>query len=193
MLGESHYQGDYDGDVDLTRRVVRDWAFGKERGSLFFRRIAQVVEECELDALDARRAWSAIAYSNHVQTTLSGPRIAPSAEQWRDAERRFVGQLLMTRPTTVLVLGRRLWDNLPASIGWKCPPLALRKTGEPLTDAWIYPYWRGKSIDVAIAVWTYHPSSGKFDWRDAARKILAAEAHYDNVLGWCWEEFGRPF
>lgn len=193
VLGESHYLGDYPEDIELTRSVVSDWAFGEGRGGLFFRRIAQATQECELDAVDARKAWSGIAYSNYVQSALTGPRRAPSAEQWREAERSFVAQLMITRPTTLLVLGRRLWDNLPSSFGWKCPPLQLRKDQPPVTDAWIYPYWRGKQIDLAVAVWTYHPSSGKFDWRDAAHKILMAEAHYDNLLGWCWEKFGRPF
>lgn len=190
-LGESHYPNDYEIDPSLTQRVVRDWAFQPGRGSLFFRRVIQAIEGIELDEVDAHAHWKNIAFSNYVQSVVAAPRMPPSQDQWLEASRAFFGQLAITRPRVLLVLGRRLWDRLPSGEENRLPPLALPDPSNPVTDAWGYAYMADGCPCFTIAVWSYHPSSSRFDWRDAHRRVTAAEMYWDNLsisifgdLGW---------
>lgn len=190
VLGESHYRGDYEVDRHLTNAVVSDWAGGTGRGSVFFHRILQAVHGKPYGEADHNSGWADIAYSNYIQDTLDGPRKAPSEAQWADARRRFFGQLAITRPRVLLVLGRRLWDRLPFGEENRVEPLGLPDPSNPVTDAWAYPYEVNGVKSLTIAVWAYHPSSSKFDAKDARRKVVAADMAYDNLTYSVIEELG---
>lgn len=189
-LDESHYAGDYEIDESLTERVINDWAFTRDRGGTFFRRVIQTVEGCEYSAVNPEAGWARIAYSNYVQEALSGPRIAPSLTQWTDAERCFFGQLAITRPRVLLVLGRRLWDRLPFAPQNRLLPLSLPTPDNPVTDAWAYPFEANGVRSLTIAVWSYHPSSSKFDWREAHRRVVAANMHFPHLEASIFDELG---
>jgi hypothetical protein len=168
VMGESHYSDDYPDDEHLTRTVISDWAFEKYRGGRFFTKVLQIIQACDADQVDRRSGWGGIAYSNFVQELLPACRRAPSTAQWEDARRRFFGQLAITRPNILLVLGKRLWQQLPWTVGVSIPTIPLDDRS-PAYDAWLYPYWVDGNLRFTVALNVIHPSGRGFSWREAAR------------------------
>lgn len=151
VLGESHY--DPVGlPQDFTITFVREYT-QDERNHPFLTNIMQVVEGKKHCEIDRDAFWSGIAFYNYIQEPAAKtPRRAPTEEMWQRAEQPFFEVLDSLKPTHVLVLSRRLWDNMSdrgsegKQIQWK---------GEP-RDTWMIPFQDG----VTKATWLRHPSSG---------------------------------
>lgn len=191
VMGESHYirldePGAYAANADLTLNVVRDWTASRSSGSAFFSRVAAIITEADPSVLDLPAAWNTFCYSNFVQSPLLAPRLPPTAEQWAQARKCFFGQLAITRPTVLVVLGSRQWEQLPADVGAKLPPLPFEgTTGErELLDAWFYPYWIDDQLAGTIAVKVVHPSAGfgRWNWQIASRRAQTAMRQYSNAV-----------
>jgi hypothetical protein len=204
VLGESHYCRPDDPDAyrnhaGLTKEVVRGWALQPSRGSAFFTRVASIIMNRPAGEFDRPAAWEKFAYSNFVQELLSGPRKAPNAAQWADARRKFFGQLAITRPIVLIVLGSRLWQQLPWEVGARVPRMEFKREWGPVDDAWLYPYWVGDEFECALAVNVVHPSAGfgNWNWQTAAHRARTAMLFYSNVLESFAERYGgvgdRPF
>ena len=96
VLGESHYCARTEDDVpEVTVNVIRD------------------LLDPELDWQGKARLWNSVVFYNYVQTPLSGPRRAPSMQEFRSSETAFFEVLEHFRPDCVLVWGRRLYNALP--------------------------------------------------------------------------------
>lgn len=180
ILAESHYADPEEQNRDLTKQVVCRWAFPGGPDAIFFNRALQAVNEADYYSVD-RSTWSDVAYSNYVQSPLNASRIAPNAGQWSEAAKCFVAQLAITQPRVLLVLGKRVWDRLTDSIGERVPPLHIMRTGRTVDDAWVYPVRTLNGVHFTVAVWAYHPSSGKFDGQAAHDRVIAADMAYDNL------------
>lgn len=50
---------------------------------------------------------------NYVQVPMSGPRVAPTQENFRNSEAAFFEVIESLRPDIIIVWGRRLYNNLP--------------------------------------------------------------------------------
>lgn len=194
VLGESHYdEGPVDEqhlDPSTTKDVVRTWALKRNSGGAFFTRVASVVLNEAPDTFDRQAAWSEFAFSNFVQEFMAGPRIAPSPAAWKDAQTRFFGQLAITQPEVLVVLGSRQWDQLP-SVGVAIPGMKfdVHPDWAPVMDAWLYPYWVAGSLVCTIAVKVVHPSAGfgRWNWRTAAERAHTAAFCHSNVLEWFYD------
>jgi len=205
-MGDSHYvsPGDpdaYDDGPELTRQVVMDYALAQCDGGAFFTRVACVVTGDRPDMIDRRVAWGSFAFSNFVQSPVVGPRIAPTAEQFADARARFFGQLAITRPEVLIVLGARAWNELPDDVGAKAPAFAYSVFPDwsSVDDAWLYPHWVGDELICTLAVKIVHPSAGFGRWNleTATQRAQSARHCHSNVLEYFYDNYvgvsDRPF
>lgn len=185
VLGESHYilpgEHAYDDTPELTNQIVSEWAFEPSRGRSFFTRVAQFTEGKEAEELDRRAAWADIAYSNFVQSSLPAARTAPTQDMWERARRCFFAQLAITRPTVLIVLGDRLWQQLPCDRCRRLTPLQIERGGAEVDDAWQYRYSAGGTDESVIAVKIVHPSGRGFNWRVAAERVNIASMYARNL------------
>lgn len=175
VMGESHYidagAEASENSPDLTRRVVQEWAMKRRKGGQFFTKIAQAIQGRPADEVDRPRAWASIAYSNFVQQPLGGSRLAPTPEMWTDARSRFFGQLAITRPSILVVLGQRNWASLPADVGESASSKGMTGAHEIGIEAWCYPYEVDGISEQALAIKAAHPSGSKFNWQVVAEHI----------------------
>lgn len=189
VLGEAHYArpDDPESYVDtssLTNDVIQDWAFQPSSGSAFFTRVASMVTG-ENPPSDREKAWHTFAFAEFVQTLVQGgPRVEPTPEQWADGRRRFFGLLARIRPTILVVLGSRLWDQLPAGEGAAALPMQLGPDRARVDDAWLYPYWADDFLGLTLAVRVVHPSAGFGHWKPeiAADRLQSCKFMYSNLI-----------
>lgn len=185
VLGESHYVDDAaENSRDLTKRVVCRYSDPAGSSAVFFNRVLQAVQGCDYYAVN-RDGWSDIAFSNYVQTPMSASRVPPNDEQWAQAAKSLVGQLSITQPRVLLVLGKRNWDWFTynhSDIMDSAPPLDVFRNGSKIEDAKILAYQLGAQTLFTIAVWTYHPSSSRFNGQAANDRVIAADMFHDNLI-----------
>ena len=154
ILGEAHY--DRDGDItpqstiDLTREYVNGWKHP------FWTNIMQVVAGRGHDEIDKDAFWSKVALYNYIQEIVAKTtRVGPTNEMMKNAEQPFLEVLAALKPTHVLVMCKRLWDNMGG--GHEDKPIRWNK--DKSHETWEFPYKGG----IAKATWLKHPSSG-FSW-----------------------------
>ena len=190
VMGDSHYAGadGYADDPAVTCQVVRDWALQRSAGSAFFTRVAAMILNQEPNSFDRAAAWNGFAFSNFAQRLVTGPRKSPSKEMWDEARACFFGQLVLTRPEVLIVLGDRAWQQLPDDVGVKLPPFRFDVEPEwpAITDGWFYPFEVDGDIVGTVAIKVVHPSAfgGRGDWRIAAARTHTATACHSNILEW---------
>jgi hypothetical protein len=151
VLGESHYGPKNlpsDFTVNLTREYTRN-----EWSHRFWTNIMQVVDGRKHWEIDRNLFWSQIAFYNYIQEPVAEtPGVAPSIGMWKKAEEPFFQVLEILRPTHVLVLSKRLWENMTSRSD---PGSKLRLATEE-RDTRLFPYENG----IAKATWLPHPSYG---------------------------------
>lgn len=113
VLGESHYGHPEDMAHDFTQHVVTKHAYCS--GFPFFSKITSVLRGNTTYPSDAERfdAWQHVAFYNFVQTFVAEEsRVAPTREEWKAAQTPFREVVRVLEPDVILVLGRRLWDEI---------------------------------------------------------------------------------
>lgn len=154
VLGESHYgPADMAGDstVLLTQQYIDQiWSHR------FWTNIMQVVAGRPYWELQRADVWHHIAFYNYVQQPVAETAgVAPDGAMFAASAEAFFTVLDRLAPHAVLVLSRRLWDNLP--------PAGRAGASLPLDDGeretWLYPAAGGETL----ATWIPHPSYG-FNW-----------------------------
>lgn len=186
VLGESHYVDNAEENSrDLTKQVVCRYSDPRGSSAVFFNRVLQTAQGCDYYSVDRQAGWSDIAFSNYIQEPLSASRLPPNDAQWAQASKCLVGQISITQPRVILVLGKRLWDWFTynyQSISEETPSLDVFRNKTTVNDACILAYQTGEGLRFSIAVWSYHPSSSKFDGQLAHDRIVAADMAYDNLV-----------
>jgi hypothetical protein len=152
VLGESHY--DWDGrpqdERECTRFVAQIYADDDER-KRFATNLEMVATGARLCRQQKNEFWHSIAFYNYIQSLVGdGPRQRPTATMWNAAEEPFFEVLSQLRPQAVLVLGRGLWNWMPAGSNGTVLP-------GPRKDL-SCEYTVGRHTSVAFPV--HHPSSG---------------------------------
>ena len=152
LLGESHYSSHpekSDFTIELTREYVNhEWSHG------FWTNIMQCVDGRPHAEIDRAEFWSRVALYNYVQEIVGESRgVAPSASMFERGIEPFFEVLRSLQPTHVLVLCKRLWENLPN----QGSPESDFEAGGLRRERWTYPTIPGKS---AVATWIPHPSYG---------------------------------
>jgi hypothetical protein len=100
--------------------------------------------------------WGGIALYNYVQQRVAETAgVPPTPAMFASSKDAFFSVLASLAPKTILVLSKRLWENLPSE-GCEGPALVLDGSKR---ETWVYPYRGGK----AVASWVPHPSYG-FSW-----------------------------
>jgi len=150
ILGESTFRGNDSSTLtgwsryfdkgfphEFIRNHVRDNILNDDRT---FRRL----RESFAPVLSAQGFWARKAFTNFVPELLKSSRDRPSQAQWHKGQRQFELVLDLVQPERILVVGTKLWENLPP-------------TQNETSFSCIY-------RDKILAMWIPHPS-----WWNRAR------------------------
>lgn len=156
VLGESHYDWDKEEPIDkmplLTQRCIQEQIDGLW-SKPFWTNIAATFLGHLPELSEKKAFWNSVAFYNYVQSSAGyGPRKRPTPQQWQDAWVPFTEVLGELKPEVVIVLGYRLWENLPShgSAGPRIEKAPRQK------DTWRYAYAGGSCLAYGIR----HPSAG---------------------------------
>lgn len=167
VMGESHYGDPGDAGRGFTKKVILEKAL---EGYDFFDTLLSIVLDTENASDDRKTGWSKLAFSNFVQESLA-VREDRSKLAWEDGASRFFGQLALTRPRQLLVVGAEQWGKLPSE-GFAAIQLPDYGQQSSRDDFGAYVYEAAGSTHVTLATWIYHPSSrGKLDIAEARRRV----------------------
>ena len=120
VLGESHYCANPEAEATpfLTINIIADllnpdseWEAYKNTYTKFIKSLIGCEEY--LTPQEKEKAWQHIVFYNYVQTPMSGARVAPTAEDFKNSEKAFFEVLQTYKPDVVIVWGNRLYNNLP--------------------------------------------------------------------------------
>jgi hypothetical protein len=185
VMGESHYGKPEEYDPGLTRLMVERCGHHSSHGkcSAFFGKVLKIVTGQELTTLEREEHWRKLAFSNFLQDLMPGPLVPPQEHQWERGRRAFRKQLALTRPEVLLVLGQRLWGNLPRDFGFPAAEMVSMNGQVTIKEAWAYVYEQQGRKRLTLAVYVIHPSAGggAFKWRIAAERARTAAIYYSNV------------
>ena len=158
VLGESHYCARPEDDNSMvTMRIIRHILNPDAEFEPFmntYTKFERALAGENLDALGKESLWNSIVFYNYVQKPMTGPRIAPTAAEFRDSEAAFFQILERYRPDCVLVWGKRLYDHLPQT-GSQGPDLQLLD-GKKWLETWTYSLTDGHTVHVLPIT---HPSA----------------------------------
>jgi hypothetical protein len=163
----------------LTRIVVESWIDGSRRSPVSYR-------VPELFNIEQKDFWSRVVFYNFLQS-FAGPkaRVRPSEKQWTETNNAEAFQKILDHflPDRILVLGKKLWTNLPS----KNPPLfknPVEETGLSVSndigsynDADRNCYWYyARSGHKALAMPIMHPAAIRYSrvqWTEPLAKWLS--------------------
>lgn len=163
LLGDSHYRKDGQSGKGWGRdctifnfeeyldETYEDWKTEKP----FFKKLPSIVAlKPEPTPTESANAWRRVAFANAVQTFMDGTRRSPSKEQYTQAGVAVREMVDVLQPDVVLMLGARLWKNIPSDLGafGEEAPLAAKPTNR---EVWLIPTRKGH----ARVSWIYHPST----------------------------------
>ena len=66
-----------------------------------------------LEFEDKKNAWEHLSFYNYVQEAMTGPRVSPTPEDFKNSEEAFWEILNELKPDLIIVWGARLYNNLP--------------------------------------------------------------------------------
>jgi len=118
VLGESHYCASEDDAVcTITRDVIRDLMdpsspheYYKNTYTKF---VGAMVGHRGPTYEEKSFVWNNVAFYNFVQFPMTGPRRAPSSEEFQLSDDAFFKVLSVLRPDLIFVWGKRLYNHLP--------------------------------------------------------------------------------
>lgn len=129
ILGESHYcreSCEFCGDSSLlqqcdhfTSDVLEGYLSYKQGKAKFekwmatFTRFANVFLGDGVNNDSVIKFWNSVVFYNYIQKSISGPRVAPTRDDFINSSDAFFEILNMHKPELVIVWGKRLWGNLP--------------------------------------------------------------------------------
>ncbi|ELI8386426.1 hypothetical protein ACA503_001243 [Yersinia enterocolitica] len=114
VLGESHYGDGSDSVCNFTQYVVKEHAL--KAGQAFFSKLTNLLRgHIDYPTEEERiEIWKHVAFYNYIQEFVGeGARIAPTPEMWKAAYVPFLEVVKQLEPNVILVLGSRLWDEVP--------------------------------------------------------------------------------
>ena len=113
VLGESHYNSKPT-EQPTNKYTIETWdEYLKDPTGKFWTNIVQVVSSKAKGECDINNTVHGFAFYNYCNKIVgAGPRIAPSSTAWKESRPDFDLVLDFIKPTHILVLGQRLWNNL---------------------------------------------------------------------------------
>lgn len=170
VVGESHYCANLADDKsklsELTQIIIADlinpnseWEPYKNTYTKFIKSLTGYLDNLEFN--DKKEAWEHLAFCNYVQEPMTGPRLSPTSEDFKNSEEAFWEILNELKPDLIIIWGARLYNNLPQE----------GKQLEDLEIEWIDE--DGDKDTIYIELWSYkingcvipimgitHPSTG---------------------------------
>ena len=149
VVGESHY-AKQEVSPNFTRDLIREHSQG-EFNHKYFTRILQVYTGKPHLEVDRKTSWDELSFFNYVQSLVgNSPGVGPTKAQFAAARGPFRQVLATLKPQCILVLSKRLWNEI-SSDGQQGEPLRI---GNETRETLVYPFSGGE----AIATWIPHPS-----------------------------------
>ena len=166
ILGESHYCANPETEAteDITIKVIEDLLdpFSEHEGykNTYTKFAKAVVGEKQFSDETKKEFWQHVIFYNYLQTAISGARVSPTTEQFRNSEQAFFEIISQYQPDLIIVWGKRLYNNLPQQ-GTQLPDLQISQgiyAGES-SEVWSYTIG-GKTIALLPIT---HPSASMFE------------------------------
>lgn len=166
ILGESHYCANPETEAteDITIKVIEDLLdpFSEYEGykNTYTKFAKAVVREKQFSDETKKEFWQHVIFYNYVQTAISGARVSPTTEQFRNSEQAFFEIISQYQPDLIIVWGKRLYNNLPQQ-GTQLPDLQISQgiyAGES-SEVWSYTIG-GKTIALLPIT---HPSASMIE------------------------------
>ena len=166
ILGESHYCANPETEAieDITIKIIEDLLdpFSEYEGykNTYTNFAKAVVGEKQFSDETKKEFWQHVIFYNYVQTAISGARVSPTTEQFRNSEQAFFEIISQYQPDLIIVWGKRLYNNLPQQ-GTQLPDLQISQgiyAGES-SEVWSYTIG-GKTIALLPIT---HPSASMFE------------------------------
>jgi hypothetical protein len=158
ILGESHYQ--WDEKIPLTESLTIECIKEQISGdytSKFWTNIAITFLNRYPSLEEKQYFWYSVAFYNYIQENVGfGPRVRPTSDMWITARNGFEEVLEDFKPQCIIVLGYKLWENLPGD-GIQGPNIENAKQKETCK----YLLSNG---DYSLAYGIRHPSAGFSGW-----------------------------
>ena len=173
ILGESHYcdspeectkcKKEQDGHCELTVKVIKDQITEGEKKHAIFTKLAKLCIG-KADGISPQEKidfWNSVAFYNYVQISVADKaRVAPTPQMWSDSEKAFEEVMETLKPDFLLILGSRLWNNLPGKAGDDWPSGQKISYNSITENTWYYKGTRKDTLSLAIC----HPSSSWFSY-----------------------------
>lgn len=161
ILGESHYgvkesECTDDDKKKFTNTLIKNYCLGdyKGRSKRYWTNIMQSVKGKLHNEIDKTEFWSEVSFYNYIQKFVGEtPKTAPTPEMWKEAEEPFFEVLEFLQPKHILVLSKRLWQQMTFQNSYPLPDIL---TNGIIRDVWAYKLENNSAK--AITTWLYHPS-----------------------------------
>ena len=159
ILGESHYGDATEGEHfgrGCTHYHFQGYLDGCDLAgeSQFFQKLPKILTgNVDPTKAESAQAWQRVSYANAVQSLVPAASTSPSRSQFSEAGPALRLMAATLKPDAILMLGRRLWNGIPADVGaWSDePPIRAEKEDR---SVWLVPTGEG----YARASWIFHPS-----------------------------------
>lgn len=118
VLGESHYaENPREVTEWITNEVIEGYLDAKNENEGWMNTYTKFIRALSGDfALEREKSaawWNRVVFYNFVQVAMTGPRTAPTTQEFRDGVDAFFEILETLRPDVVIAWGQRLYKNLP--------------------------------------------------------------------------------
>lgn len=117
VLGDSHYCDDIkDAVPSITRDVINyylDPASENEGWMQTYKKFERSLVNKQTTYAESKEIWNSLLFYNFLQVPLNGPRVAGTADEYRDAASSFFEVIDRYKPQVIIVWGKRLWDKMP--------------------------------------------------------------------------------
>lgn len=171
-LGESHYCANpSDFNPEITRNVISDLYDPQSEHEPYKNTYAKFINALAGEKLDfsgKEKWWGKIAFYNYVQTPMTGARVSPSIEDFKNSEEAFFKVIEKLRPSHIIVWGKRLFEYTP-SCGQELPSIKMSDGTE--VRRWEYVLKDGLHVKLMEMK---HPSTGFSTdyWNEAIQRFL---------------------
>lgn len=116
-LGESHYCASQNDDSpNMTIDIIKDFIDPHSEHEPYkntYTKFTRALAGYSVPKEERWEFWEYIMFYNYVQVPISGPRVAPSFEQFLQSETSFWSVITQYRPQIIICWGKRLYENLP--------------------------------------------------------------------------------